>query len=445
MLLNFSNDVVARKKITRRLIVLPLIFFSALNHLAWAQESVEEFEAGTVNPNWANQLNGLFEEMNVSDEERDAINRAMTFGREISRAAEKENGYPFRRDAHAKATGCVRATFSVNGDIPERLRYSVFSTPGETYRAWVRFSNGDMVVQKDSEGDARGMAVKLIGVEGEKIAEELDGPNTQDFIMTNKPNFFNRNIFDYVENMSYLAKLQRTKWFFNLIPFRLHLRELIIAGETVSSKIKTPFNAQYFSMLPYQLGGTDLKFSAKPCAGMTFNENVDESDFDFLTTAMQSKLDHEGACFDFMVQERVPGFDMPLDDATVVWQENDSPFVAIARINIPAQKFIGEAQAQFCENLSMNPWHGVGEWTPKGSLSRARRFVYAAVSQFRHGKNDAQVFEPSGWCLDGTDNCSLEDTFVRTHPEWPLPRIFDKLYSPVDERGKLKETDTYYH
>lgn len=370
--------------------------------------------------------------MELSDQEIAAIQRAMELGREISRRAEKINGLPYRRDAHAKATGCVRATFSVNGDIPEKYRYSVFAEPGREYQAWIRFSNGDMTVQADEKPDARGMAVKVMGVDGDKIAPELPGAATQDFIMTNTPAFFNRNIFDYVENMSYLAKLERTRYYFGISPPRFHPKLFRRAVETVSSKISTPLEAQYYSMLPYQLHNTAYKFSARPCTGMRFDAKVDESDKDFLTEAMAQKLDDEGACFDFMLQEKIPGKDMPLDDATVIWSEQDSPFVPVARIEIPPQSFTSEAQQQFCENLSMNPWHGVGEWEPVGSLNRSRRLVYHAVSQFRHAENDAKVFQPESWCLENGQDCDLSKVIHHTKSKWPLPRCFDPLYRPVD-------------
>ena len=214
--------------------------------------------------------------MNISQQEQEAIKKAMQYGREISRIAETKNGLPYRRDAHAKATGCLRATFSVNGDIPEHFQHSIFANPAQEYEAWIRFSNGDMLVQPDSKGDARGMAIKVMGVDGEKIAPELEGAKTQDFIMTNTPAFFNRNVFDYVDDMYYLSKLQRTKWFISLFPPRLHPKLLYRAAQTVSAKINSPFDPQYYSMLPYDLGGVELKFSAKACPGMTELKNVDK-------------------------------------------------------------------------------------------------------------------------------------------------------------------------
>ncbi|WP_346837564.1 catalase family protein [Microbulbifer sp. SAOS-129_SWC] len=370
--------------------------------------------------------------MEISAEEKQAIVRAMELGREISRKAEKINGLPYRRDAHAKATGCVRATFSINGDIPAQFRHSVFAEPGRAYHAWIRFSNGDMTVQADSKPDARGMAIKLLDVSGEKIAPELQGPATQDFIMTNTPAFFNRNIYDYVDNMSYLANLDRTGWFFGLAPPRFHPKLFYRAAQTVSSKINSPLAPQYYSMLPYQLGDTALKFSARPCPGMQFAADGKHADSNYLTEAMAQQLDGGAACFDFMVQQRMPGADMPLDDAAVIWSESASPFVPVARINIPAQSFSGEAQQEFCENLSMNPWHGVGEWQPLGSLNRARRLVYHAVSQFRHGANQVAMSEPDSWCLDGESQCDLSADFHHSKARWPLPRCFDPMYRPLD-------------
>ena len=382
-----------------------------------------------------NEIDFSKEGVVVSQQEKAAVIESIKLAKQVSRAAEKVNGLPYRRDAHAKATGCLRAEFSVNGDIPKRFQHSIFSEPGKTYLAWIRFSNGDMTVQADKKPDARGMAIKVLGVDGEKIAPELLGPATQDFIMTNTPAFFNRNIYDYVEDLHYISKLQRTKWFISFFPPRLHPRLFYRAVQTVSKTINTPLDSQYYSMLPYQLGHIDLKFSAKVCEGMVFNEKADKKDFDYLTNIMQEKLSTQGACFDFMVQPKVAGANMPLDDAAVIWSEKESPFIPIARLQIPPQNFTSEAQMNFCENISMNPWHGVGEWLPQGSLNRARRLVYHAVSRFRHEKNQAKTIHPVNWCLDGASDCDNAKKVNITKSKWPLPRCFDNLFEPTDGKA----------
>jgi catalase len=371
--------------------------------------------------------------MQLSEPEMQAIERSITAARQISRVAETKNGLPYRRDAHAKATGCVRATFSINPGIPERFRHSIFKQPGNEYKAWIRFSNGDMLVQPDSKGDARGMAIKVMNVQGPPIAPELKGPVTQDFIMTNTPAFFNRNIFDYADDIQYLAKFERTRWFISLFPPRLHPKQFYRAIQTVSSTIDTPLQPQYYSMLPYRLGGSAVKFSTRPCEGMRFNDEVDKNNPDFLHRQLADKLSQDAACFDFMVQEKVPGADMPIDDATAIWSEKASPFIPIARVHIPPQSIDDEPLQQFCENLSMNPWHGVGEWQPLGSLSKARRVVYYAVSQYRHEKNGVAVNQPDNWCVPGeAQPCTPDQGLLLTKSKWPLPRCFDDLYTPLD-------------
>ena len=73
------------------------------------------------------------------------------------------------RDAHPKAHGCVRAEFHVSKSIPQNLAQGIF-VPDKTYSAWIRFSNasGD-ATRADGTKDARGMAIKLLGVQGKKI------------------------------------------------------------------------------------------------------------------------------------------------------------------------------------------------------------------------------------------------------------------------------------
>ncbi|GLQ70803.1 catalase family protein [Vibrio penaeicida] len=372
-------------------------------------------------------------EMGMSQPEFDAVQSSIISAREISRRAEEYNGRPYRRDAHAKATGCVRATFTVNPDIPERFQQSLFSKVGHEYPSWIRFSNGDMLVQADKKGDARGMAIKVMNVEGDPIAPELGHSGNQDFIMTNVPAFFNRNIFDYAEDMLFLAKFERTKWFISFFPPRFHPKQFYRAVQTVTTVINTPLDAQYFSMLPYQLGSNAIKFSTRPCKGMEFPSKVDKSPENYLNTQLQNQLLNGDACFEFMVQEKLTGHYMPIDDATVIWSEKASPFIPIATVYIPPQLINSPEQTEFCENVSMNPWRAVGEWEPLGSLNKARRLVYKAVSDYRHMMNKATVPEPTSWCLkeNQTEKCKME-RIISSTPDWSWKRDFDYLAKPLD-------------
>src|SRR5216684_729818 len=72
------------------------------------------------------------------------------------------------RDAHPKMHACVRGFFSVERNLEEELGVGVFKQ-SRTFPAWVRFSNQNGTVSPDSKPDIRGVAIKLMGVEGARI------------------------------------------------------------------------------------------------------------------------------------------------------------------------------------------------------------------------------------------------------------------------------------
>jgi hypothetical protein len=102
------------------------------------------------------------------------------------------------------------------------------------------------------------------------------------------------------------------------------------------------------------------------------------------------------------VQLQDPGAKMPIEDPTIRWSEEISPYRPVARIEIPRQQFSSDAQNQFCEQLSFAPWHGLEAHRPVGGINRARKAVYNAVSERRHAHNGFERHEPQGWCLDLT-------------------------------------------
>jgi hypothetical protein len=85
---------------------------------------------------------------------------------------------------------------------------------------------------------------------------------------------------------------------------------------------------------------------------------------------------------------------MPVEDPGVAWDEAVSPFRKVGELRIPRQLFDTEARRKFGDNLSFNPWRCRVEHRPLGGISRARRQVYQALSNFRHERNDVGHTEP---------------------------------------------------
>jgi hypothetical protein len=301
---------------------------------------------------------------------------------------------PARRDAHAKHHGCVQGEFIVETNLPEEMKVGVFKEPGKKFTACIRFSNASgNAAQPDTKGDGRGMAVKLLGVEGEKLIE--DEKNTQDFILVNHPVFLIRNLQDYVQFFAAIRAAKGTiplKFFlpgFN--PLKWRLQELIIARTIQSKKVVSPLEIQYWSMTPYKLGDRAIKFSAKPSADNISGKEVSKSP-NYLREAMVEHLNSKGASFDFLIQFQTDAEKMPIEDSSVEWK---SPFHKVATIKLPPQKFDSREQMEFCENLSYNAWHSLPEHQPLGNTNRARKQIYESISQLRHQLNGVSKVEPT--------------------------------------------------
>lgn len=319
---------------------------------------------------------------------------------DAAQAAAKQR--PYTRDVHSKAHGCVQARFEV-GELEPRLRHGLFARAG-SYEAWLRLSSGDTHVQSDEIKDARGFALKVMGVPGEKLLEAEKDASTQDFVMINSPVFFIRTLAEYEQFMAYMAQGSRYGWFFDgfsWMPWRWHVRELYLAAQTLKPPPASLLQTQYHSLSAYRLGPSQfVKYSARPCVAAkpprpAKGENM-------LRETLKAELSQAEGCFDLLVQLQVAGKNMPVEDATVRWSEKDSPFLKVARVTLARQAFDSPAQNAFCENLSFTPWHALPEHEPVGVMNRVRRALYQEISRYRHAKNAAPRAEPRGFCLDLT-------------------------------------------
>jgi hypothetical protein len=299
------------------------------------------------------------------------------------------------RDAHAKIVGLVRAVVRVRDDLPAELAHGVWR-PGATYKAWVRFSNGDSPPKSDGARDARGMAIKLCGLPA-GLGDRLPGDGeqaTQDFVLIDNPSFFIKDAREYVAFVE--RKVGGKNVIFGFIvtatwPWRWRWRELC----TMLSLLKDPpshLAQTYHSMTPYRLGPHVVKLRARP-----LTEWVPRSDEqpDSLRVAMQAQLEIGDARFALEVQRRTKDT-LLVEDARQVWPEADAPFEPVAELAIPPQSFTSDAQLAFGDRLSFSPWHGLLAHRPLGSLNRMRRMVYPASSSLRHQLNQTPLVEPTG-------------------------------------------------
>lgn len=295
-----------------------------------------------------------------------------------------------RRDAHPKMHGLVRAEFIVEPDLPPEWRVGVFREP-VVYPAWIRFSNQNDKIQSDLKGDIRGMAIKLMDVRGEKLLTPREFVDTQDFVLISTNVFVTRDVAEFdalVKAM--MAGLLQMAWF-----FATHWRSTWNLLSAMK-KIGNPLAIRYWSATPYLLGSHAVKYSALPTSGVEDCIPA-HAGKDFLRGAMAEQLRHGDVHFDFKVQKQIDPETMPIEDPSVPWSENASPFIKLATIRIPQQDCNTAEQRNLGENLSFNPWHCLPQHRPLGGINRARRTAYHSVSTMRHERNLMPQDEPTGY------------------------------------------------
>ena len=299
------------------------------------------------------------------------------------------------RDAHAKAHGCVKAQVTVLQNLVPELRHGVLAEPGKTWQAWVRLSNGNAYPQFDRIRDARGMAIKLLDVPGEKLTRDPRHAGEQDFVMFNHPVFFVRDVAEYKQNFAAQASGQKIQAFFpSWDPRSWEIRHLIIALKTLAPAPDSPVSATYSSIAPFKLGPHNIKYRVVPDPQSCPPYQLPEQNTalpNFLRNALyqQLSLDRVPACFALQVQRQNADYYMPIEDTSVQWSEDISPFETVATVRVEPQDFDTREQNLACDNLSFNPWHALPEHRPIGGINRLRKAVYEAVSVYRHQRNAA--------------------------------------------------------
>ena len=314
-------------------------------------------------------ITGLAHEI-VAPDEAAVTAEFVAFLKEASRRRQPTGAVA--RFNQGRAAGCVEAEFVVEGSLPDAHRVGLFAAPA-TYRAHIRFANASS--ESDRERDVRGMSIALFDVPGENLTP---GSARQDFVLNSHPVMVARDTREFMALLQAMEEggLARLR-FFAMHP------ALARIGLAAQGHPSCHLDIPYWSTTPYLFGpGRAVKYIVRPSSARTSPMPDDRTDT-YLTDALRAHLEAAEASFDFLVQFQTDAARMPIEDATVEWEESDSPYVPVAKIRIPRQHLGDSARAAACERFSFNPWHSLTEHRPLGSLNRARRDIYREMSQFR--------------------------------------------------------------
>ena len=343
--------------------------------------------------NWQRQNEGLkIAEERVPPDEETSLQSIIDTFQEQMRGLWKPGG--FERGGNTKTHGIVRAEFIVHEGLPPQFRHGVFAQP-KTYRAWVRFSGpGPYVTPDIDDVGFMSISIKLMGVPGPKLMDEERF--TQDMFGVSTPTFVTPDTRANAQLQRESLKNAQMFYFFNLR--RPHLLDFIMQGLWIKTQ-SSPFEAPYFSCVPYLLGeGQAMQYSIWPKSDTKtpIPRLPLRPPDDYLRQAMVTALNQGDVELDVRLQLQTDPHLMPIENAAVLWPERLSPRVSVATLRIPKQKFDSPAQIAFARRLSYNPWHCIPEHRPLGNQSRARRRMYYELSKFRHDMNAVPHYEPTG-------------------------------------------------
>jgi hypothetical protein len=300
----------------------------------------------------------------------------------------------FERGGNTKTHGIVRGEFRIHDNLAAELRHGIYAEP-RTFRAWVRFSGpGPYITPDIDDVGFMSISVKLMGVPGPKLMD--DEKFTQDMFGVSTPTFVTP---DTRANAQLQIESCQNASIFYFVNFRRsHVLDLIMQGLWIKTQ-SSPFEAPYFSCVPYLLGGGQamqysfwpLRKRRTPIPRLPLRPPDD-----YLRNAMAAALAEGDIEFDVRLQRQTDPHRMPIENNAVLWPEKLSPRISAATLHIPRQKFDSPAQLDFAKRLSFNPWHSIPEHRPLGNQSRARKRMYQTLSSLRHTMNGVPFYEPTG-------------------------------------------------
>lgn len=310
------------------------------------------------------------------------------------------------RTSHAKAHGLAKGELRVLDGLPAELRQGLFAQP-RTYPVVVRLSHVPGEPLDDRKvSTPRGMAIKIIGVEGEMLPGHA-GEITQDWVLdTGK-------VFIAPGAKTFLAKITATEL---AIPMPQALKAAVSTASLAANRALHavgldsanldfyghprlhPLAEPYYSQCPMRHGDYIAKLGVFPDtrALQAFaDRKVDLDDENGLREAVVAFLRDQPAEYVVGIQLCTNLERMPVENASKDWPEDESPYRPVARLILPPQDAWSAARQAFVdEELSFCPAHSLAAHRPLGSIMRARMKAYEVLGRERREQNGRPMREP---------------------------------------------------
>jgi len=306
------------------------------------------------------------------------------------------------RPVHAKSHGILKGTLTVASGLPAHLAQGLFAEVA-SYPVIMRFSTNPGDLLADNVSTPRGLALKVLGVQGERM-ESSAGATTQDFVCVDGDAFPAPDPAGFLKQIKLFDKtLETPEGVKHAVSVAARAANATIgvvglhsaALEGVGAPAVHILGESFTTVAPLRFGDYVAKVGFAPSSpnleeltGMS----IDLDDYNALEEVIKKFFRHETAVWEVKVQLALASDKFPIEDASKAWPAEESPWQTVATITVEPQDTYSDARQLFAdERLSFTPWNGLAAHRPLGGIMRSRLKAYQEASKYRAIRNGREL------------------------------------------------------
>lgn len=308
------------------------------------------------------------------------------------------------RDAHAKSHAILRGELIVYDGLEPELAQGLFAEP-RSYPVIARLSSTSGVRRSDKMRGVRGLGLKVLGVQGQKILD-TDMSTNQDFVMVTHEEFLFADAHAYAGlgmiTASLLARLSDQALWLGSELLDLVTRVGVKLPDNLKVFIapnRPILGLEFFSSAPFRHGDYVAKYRYAPASDnvkVLADQLLPRNPAPEAHRDMIADFFADGSAeYELSAQLCTDPVDMPIEDARRKWDKNVSPYVPVAKIVFgPQNPYSALRRAYGDDVLAFNSWRGLAAHRPLGSINRLKQKVYESSADYRHDVNRIDRHEP---------------------------------------------------
>jgi hypothetical protein len=320
----------------------------------------------------------------VAEDERQTEQGLIETLTKIQTRVYEDSGEAFR-GVHAKCHGIIVGELRVIDSPAPQYAQGMFAAAGR-YPVVIRLSSIPGDVLDDEVSVPRGLALKVIGVPGERVTGSEEDV-TQDFVLANGPSFAKPEPKAFLSTLKLLAATT------DRVPKLKKILSAVMRGsekllESVGLQSATALTLggypetnilgdEFYSQAPILYGQYMAKVRLVPGSAelrALSNAKLDLSGKpNGIRDAVISHFQNQSACWELQVQLCTDLHKMPIEDASSPWPEELSPYVTVAVVEAPPQDVWSDSRRGADAELAFSPWHALAAHRPLGGVMRVRR------------------------------------------------------------------------